>query len=125
MNYLVWAVKIILFISIVNVWLFRFNKATPWRGGEAKSMKDEFKAYGLPETLMYVIGGLKLLAALAILVSIWVPHLAFYGATLMAVLMLGAIAMHIKVSDPLKKSLPAFIFLILSLFIIAIAKGII
>jgi len=36
----------------------------------------------------------------------------------MAVLMLGAITMHIKVKDSLIKSLPAFTFLVLSLILI-------
>jgi len=39
---------------------------------------------------------------------------AAYG---MAVLMLGAIVMHFKVKDPLKKSLPAFTMLLLSLIV--------
>ncbi len=123
MDYLIWIVKIILFISIVNVWLFRFNKETPWRGGQAKSMKDEFKTYGLSETMMYLIGGLKLVAALLLLISIWVPSLTLYGAGTMAILMVGAIIMHIKVSDPLKKSFPAFSFLVLSLVLIGYDSG--
>ena len=123
MDYLIWIVKIILFISIVNVWLFRFNKETPWRGGQAKSMKDEFKTYGLSETMMYLIGGLKLVAALLLLISIWVPSLTLYGAGTMAILMVGAIIMHIKVSDPLKKSFPAFSFLVLSLVLLGYDSG--
>jgi len=35
-----------------------------------------------------------------------------------AVLMLGAIAMHVKIGDPLIKSMPAFIFMALSLVIV-------
>jgi len=31
--------------------------------------------------------------------------------------MLGAVSMHIKISDPLKKSLPAFTFLVLSVLV--------
>jgi len=123
MEYLIIAAKAIIFISIINVWFFRFNMSTEWRGGDAKSMKEEFKTYGLPETMMYAVGGLKVLSALLLMVSIWVPSLALPAAGTMAVLMLGAIAMHIKVSDPLKSSLPAFIFLTLSLFIIASSFG--
>ena len=35
----------------------------------------------------------------------------------MAILMIGAIAMHIKVKDPLMKSLPAFTMLVLSVIV--------
>ena len=40
----------------------------------------------------------------------------------MAVLMLGAMSMHLKVRDPLKKSLPAFTLLVLSV-IVALASA--
>lgn len=118
-NYLLIAIKAFIFISIINVWFIRFSKPTPWRGKDAGSMQDEFKAYGLSSTMMYVVGGLKVLCAIGLLASIWVPDLAVPSASGMAVLMLGAIGMHFKVKDPVKKSFPAFSFLVLSLFIIA------
>lgn len=117
-NYLIIIIKVFIFISIINVWFIRFGKSTPWRGGTAKSMKEEFTAYGLSETVMYLVGGLKVLFATLLVVSIWVPNLATPSAAGMAILMLGAITMHLKVSDPPKKSFPAFSFLILSAVII-------
>jgi len=116
-TYLLIAIKAFIFISIINVWFFRFSKSTPWRGKDAGSMKDEFEAYGLSSTLMYLVGGLKVLCATGLLASIWYPELAVPSAIGMAVLMLGAIGMHLKVKDPLKKSFPAFSFLVLSLVI--------
>ncbi len=118
MEYISIVLKIVLFVSIVNVWFIQFNKPTPWRAVGANNMREEFKAYGLSETTMYLVGGLKVLSALAIFVSIWVPSLLFPAASLMAVLMIGAIIMHVKIKDPLKKSLPAFIFLLFSLFLL-------
>jgi hypothetical protein len=82
-------------------------------------MKEEFKAYGLSETMMYLVGGLKVLSAILLVVSIWIEYLAVPSAAGMAVLMTGAIIMHFKVNDPIKKSFPAFTFLVLSLVIIA------
>ena len=117
-NYLLIAIKVFIFISIINVWFFRFSKPTPWRGKNAGSMKDEFEAYGLSSTMMYMVGILKVICAIGLLASIWVPELTTPSAVGMAVLMLGAIGMHIKVKDPLKKSFPAFSFLILSLVIL-------
>lgn len=123
MEYLIIAIKIIIFVSIINVWFVRFNKSTSWRGGNASSMKEEFKNYGLSESMMYIVGGFKVLSTSALLVSIWVPSLTLPAAGLMAVLMAGAIAMHIKINDPLRSSFPAFSFLVLSLVLIGSQQG--
>ena len=104
-------------LGIFNVWLLRFGKATSYRGGGAKNMKEEFAAYGLPPGAVYVIGGLKLLLAVALVVAIWVPALRQPAAIGMAVLMLGAITMHVKVKDAPVKSLPALSMLALSVFV--------
>lgn len=117
MEYVIIASKLILFVSIINVWFFRFNKPTPYRGSNASSMKEEFAAYGLSEAMVYMVGALKVLAATGLVVSIWYPVLEVPSAATMGLLMLGAIGMHVKVSDPLMKSLPAFVFFILSLLI--------
>jgi hypothetical protein len=111
-------IKVFIFFSIINVWFFRFGKPTSWRAENTNSMKEEFKAYGLSETLMYLVGGLKVLFAILLLVSIWLEIFAIPAAAGMSILMLGAIIMHFKISDPIKKSLPAFSFLILSAVII-------
>ncbi|GMN10195.1 hypothetical protein MTsPCn9_13900 [Croceitalea sp. MTPC9] len=125
MEYLIIGIKILIFISIINVWFLRFNKTTPWRGSDAQSMKDEFQAYGLSTAAMYLVGGLKVISALLLIVSIWIPMLTIYAAGALAILMLGAIIMHIKVNDPLKKSFPAFSFLVLSLLLVANSQGMI
>ncbi len=117
-KYLIIASKLIIFISIINVWFFRFKKSTPYRGQNAGSMPEEFKTYGLSSLIMYLVGGLKIFSALLLVFSIWYPNLAVPAASVMAVLMLGAIGMHIKVNDPLKKSVPALIFLLLSVLIL-------
>ena len=52
--------QLIISVGLINVWLFRFNKVTEYRGGGANNMKEEFQAYGLPIWLMYVVGFLKL-----------------------------------------------------------------
>lgn len=117
MEYFEIALKLIVGLSILNVWLIRSSKETPWRGGDAQSITDEFKAYGLPVWFMYIIGSLKVALALLLLYSIYDPsveHIAAYG---IAFLMLGAVSMHIKIGDPIKKSFPAFTFLVFSLII--------
>jgi uncharacterized membrane protein YphA (DoxX/SURF4 family) len=108
------ALQIIIALGIFNVWILRFGKSSNWRGGEAKNMKEEFQVYGLPSWFVGVIGFLKILFALMLVIGLWIPALVQPAATGIAVLMLGAIVMHIKVKDPLTKSLPAFSLLVLS-----------
>lgn len=117
MEYIIISIKLGIALSIMNVWLFRFKKSTIWRGGQAETMKEEFESYGLPEWLMFVVGGLKVIFSLGLLASISISELEVPSAYGIAILMLGAIIMHLKISDPIKKSLPAFIFLTLSLIV--------
>ena len=109
------AAQITIALSIYNVWFFRFNKPTIYRGKNAETMKDEFISYGLPDYFVWLIGFLKVTLATLLLIGIYINSLVFPASIGMAILMVGAIAMHIKVNDDIIKSLPATIFLILSL----------
>ena len=42
MEYLEIVIKLAISLSVLNVWLLRANKPTPWRGADAGSLKDEF-----------------------------------------------------------------------------------
>lgn len=100
-------------LGLLNVWLLRSASATSYRGGSAQSLKEEFSAYGLPDAAFYVVGTLKVGAAIALLIGIWVPTLVQPAASLVAVLMVGAVSMHVKVGDPIVKSVPALAMLAL------------
>lgn len=117
MEYVEIALKLIVGLSILNVWLLRANKSTAWRGGDADNIVEEFEAYGLPKWFMYIIGAVKSILAVLLLASIMYPQVELIAAYGIAFLMIGAVSMHIKIGDPLKKSLPAFTFLVLSLVI--------
>jgi hypothetical protein len=107
MEYFVIVLQLVVALGILNVWLLRRNKATAFRGGEAKNMREEFATYGLPFWFMFVIGVLKVGLAIALLAAIWVHSLAQPAALGMGLLMLGALVMHIKVKDPITKALPS------------------
>jgi len=92
---------------ILNVWFNRFNKDTGYRGGNATNMREEFEEYGLSETTMYAVGAAKVGLAGLMLVGLFVPKVARPASAGLAALMLGAIGMHVKVKDPLKRSIPA------------------
>lgn len=110
--------QLVVGLGILNVWFLRFNKNTQYRGQKATNLKEEFAAYGLPDWAVWVVGTLKVGAALALLAGIALPSLVLPAAALMSVLMIGAISMHIKVGDPAKKSLPAAVMLALSLVLV-------
>lgn len=113
--------QIIIAFGIYNVWLLRAGKATSWRGGDAENMAAEFAVYGLSEGVMKVVRGLKLSLATLLLLGIWLPALVSPVALAMAGLMVGAVGMHVKVKDPLIRSLPAFTLLTLSLSLFLIS----
>jgi hypothetical protein len=106
--------QVVIALGLLNVWMVRPGKATSYRGGNAKTLKEEFAAYGLPDAAFYVVGALKVLSAVALIAGIWIPALVLPAAAVVAVLMLGALAMHLKVGDPALKSLPAFLMLLMS-----------
>ena len=107
-------IQVVIALGILNVWVLRFSKASTWRGGDAKNMKEEFLAYGLPSWSVGVVGSLKIIFALMLIVGLWIPTLVQPAAIGISFLMLGAIIMHIKVKDSINKSLPAFSLLVLS-----------
>jgi hypothetical protein len=110
-------IQVIIALGIFNVWVVRQGKSTNWRGGNATNLREEFEAYGLPTWFMKLVGFLKLLFAASLIVGIWALALVKPAAAGMAVLMLGAVTMHLKVKDPTKKSLPALTVLVLSLLV--------
>ena len=119
-------VCISLFVSILvtNVWLFRFNKETPYRGGNAKNMIEEFAAYGLDLNTMYLVGSLKIIASLGLIIGLLKTKISVYSSLLMSILMTGAISFHFKISDPAIKYFPSALMLTCSVFIYFSSKKI-
>ena len=120
-DYISIILKIIVGISILNVWLIRPTKATKWRGGAAKTILEEFRVYGLSKQFCYFIGFLKVTLAVILLASIQFEDITMTGSIGLAVLLLGSISMHLKVCDKLIKSFPALLFLVLNLAITLIS----
>lgn len=118
METLLLILQIVLALGIYNVWLVRPNRATAYRGGGARSLRAEFAAYGLPAAMMYVVGGIKLASATGLLVGIWMPMLVPLFAVVLAVMMLGAISMHVKIKDSLKQTAPAMGMFLLALLVV-------
>jgi len=120
MEALILFLQLVIALGLLNVWLLRPQQKTPYRGGNAGSMAEEFAAYGLPHWSMFVVGALKILSALALIIGVWVSELVLPAAGIIGVLMVGALAMHAKAKDPLPKFLPAAAILILTLILLVI-----
>ena len=115
---------LILFVStvVLNVWLLRFNKATPYRGGDATNMIEEFLVYGIEKPFLYLVGAIKIAAALGLLLGFFYKKFVIPCASIITVLMIGAVTMHFKVSDEAHKFFPAASMLLCGLSIIVLSR---
>jgi hypothetical protein len=102
--------QIIVALSIVIVWIFRFD-----------NIEKEFNQYGLNVLTRSFVGAAKIALSTLLIAGIWFPSLVLIPALLMAFLMLSAQYFHFKVGNPLQKRLPSFFLLLLCLFIAAVS----
>lgn len=117
MENVVIAAQLVIALGLLNVWVLRFGKATAYRGGAAQNMREEFAAYGLPSWALFAVGGLKLTIAGLLIAAVWFAGLRQPAAVTLALLMIGAVLMHVRVHDPLVRSVPALGMLALSAFV--------
>ena len=67
MNEISIVAQVIIALGIVNVWVLRSDKPTPWRPDGASNLREEFAKYGWPDWMRKGVGIAKLtLAALLI-----------------------------------------------------------
>jgi len=109
---------LIVSLTVLSVWTFRMNENSAFRGGGATTMLEEFQAYGLTETQMYVVGGFKTVAALLLLLGLRFRRLVMPGAGIMAVFMMGAVYMHGSIGDGLIPTLPSVWMLVCCILIL-------
>jgi hypothetical protein len=112
--------QLVVGLGLLNVWLVRSKSATAYRGGSATSLREEFAVYGLPSFAFPVVGILKVSAAVVLIAGVWLELPVQLAAAVIAALMVGAILMHVKVSDPVKRAVPATIMLALSAAIVVL-----
>ena len=104
--------KIIIAVSVIVVWVFRFD-----------NIVKEFKQYGLSNLVRNIVGASKIALSTTLLIGIFYKQVVFYSALIMALLMVCAQIAHIKVKNPFIKYVPSFFLLILSLFVAAVDYG--
>jgi hypothetical protein len=98
--------QLIVAISVLFVWVFRFH-----------NVEKEFKQFGLSVTIRSAVGASKIALATLLLVGLCQPCYVFYSAILMGFFMLSAQYFHFKLKNPLQQRIPSFIFLSLCVFI--------
>ena len=102
--------SVVVGLTVINVWLFRSNRSTSYRGGDAASLMEEFQVYGL-EDYFLIIGIIKVSLAIMLLLSLYFKKLSFFASSGIGIMMLVAVYMHINVGDELIKSMPASVML--------------
>ena len=102
--------SVVVGLTVINVWLFRSNRSTSYRGGDASSLLEEFQVYGLDDYFL-IIGIVKVSLAIMLILSLYFKKLSFFASSGIAVMMLVAVYMHINVGDELIKSMPASVML--------------
>ena len=117
MEFAITLAQTIIGLGLLNVWLVRAQRTTNYRGGQAKTLSEEFAVYGLPGWSYPVVGICKVALAILLLVGIWYSPVTRPASLGIAVFMLGAVVMHAKVRDPLIKAAPASTLLILSILV--------
>ena len=111
--------QLIVGLGLLNVWLLRGARRTSYRGGGAQTLREEFAAYQLPTAAFYLVGALKVVAGVILLAGLWWPLPVRAAAGVVAALMVGAILMHVKIKDPVTKSVPAAIMLVMCVVLVA------
>ncbi len=71
--------------------------------------------------MFYLVGLLKVGAGVVLVTGVWLDLPVQAAAGVVALLMVGAIAMHVKVGDPVGRSVPAALMLIMSAGIVLLA----
>lgn len=114
MNNLSVLAQLVVAVSIVIVWVGRFD-----------NIVKEFKQFGYPNILRNAVGAAKISLSTLLVAGIWYPSLVLVPALLMAFLMVCALLTHLKVKNPFVKFIPSLVLLLLCLFIAGVHGGII
>ena len=108
--------SVVVGLTVINVWLFRSDKSTSYRGGDANSLMEEFVVYGLGDYFL-TIGIIKVGLAVLLILSLYYKKLRMFSALGIGLMMIVAIYMHFSIGDELIKSMPASVMLLSCLII--------
>ena len=111
MNELAILLQVFVALVVFNVWTIRSDKPTKYRGGSARTLREEFVEFGLSKKIFLYTSLIKPMLAVALIVAIFFPFMTIPIALLMAFFMAAALLMHYRIRDKLIKFIaPATIF---------------
>jgi uncharacterized membrane protein YkgB len=99
--------QIIVALSVTFVWVVHFPNVV-----------NEFHEYNLSDGIRTLVGATKISLATLLIAGIWYPRLVLIPAIFMAILMACALVAHLRVHHVWSKFVPAFVLLLLCVFII-------
>ena len=114
--------SVVVGLTVINVWLFRSDKSTSYRGGDANSLMEEFVVYGLGDYFL-TIGIIKVGLAVLLILSLYYKKLRMFSSLGIGLMMIVAIYMHFSIGDELIKSMPASVMLLSCLIIAYSSKN--
>lgn len=112
MNLLSIAAQAIIALSIVIVWVFRFD-----------NIVQEFNSFKLPDLLRNGVGAAKIALSTLLIVSIWYPNLVVATSLAMGFLMLCAQVVHFQAKSPFIKRIPSAVLFGLCIFVAWVNSG--
>lgn len=114
MSNLAMLAQIVVALSIIIVWVFRFD-----------NIVKEFKQYGLSDLTRTMVGSTKIALSTLLVAGIWYPSMVLIPAVIMAFLMVSAQYFHFKANNPWQKRMPSLVLLLLCLFIASVSLNLI
>lgn len=86
----------------------------------SEDMVKGFEHFGYTDSFRIFTGIVEIVGALLLIIGIWIKPVAFIGALLLAITMIGAILTHIKIKDEFKNMIMPIILFILNVIVVSL-----
>ena len=106
MEHMIKVAQLIVGISVLFVWIFRFD-----------NIIKEFKQFGLSDLMRSFVGASKIALATLLIAGVWYPSFVQIPSIFMGIFMISAQYFHFRAHNPFIRRVPSLIFLILCAFI--------
>ena len=104
--------QLVVGFSILIVWICRSSKPTSYRVGDAQTLAEEFTEVGMPEWVYDVLRIFKPIFAFLLVIGIVYKPFSLPCLAFTTLVMIGAVAAHLKVRDSIAKWWPAAMLLL-------------
>ncbi len=108
------AFQLIIAISVLVVWIFRYENVI-----------IEFKQFGYSDLFRNFVGASKISISALLIMGVWFNEITIYASLSMAFFMFCAQISHLKVKNPFIKFVPSLVFLLMSIYVASFNCGLI